>query len=150
MLKFSLAFALLLSGVVLSSAQRLPSFLERFDTNADGIIDEEERQAVRDLRDGLRQEGHASLDTDGNGRISAEEEIQAQQTVQSRLLARREAKFLFIAGEDNLISYREFYTIPNVDRLPNFVAKDIWDRLDLDADGFVSQDEFLARLRRRN
>ena len=45
----------------------LPEFLQQFDTNEDGKIDTEERQAIKELRDERRKERRDAIDTDGDG-----------------------------------------------------------------------------------
>lgn len=51
----------------------LPAFLKHFDTNSDDLIDEEERQAIRDLRAKLREKRRTSIDLDQDGEISENE-----------------------------------------------------------------------------
>ena len=56
----------------------LPAFLKHFDTNSDGLIDEEERQAIRDLRAKLREKKRTSIDLDQDGKISEKEIVMAR------------------------------------------------------------------------
>ena len=51
----------------------LPRFLQHLDTNEDGVIDEEERQAIADLRNKLRELSRKSIDADQDGQIKREE-----------------------------------------------------------------------------
>ena len=51
----------------------LPDFLEEYDANEDGIIDEEERQAIIAARKATREAHRAAIDTNGDGTISDEE-----------------------------------------------------------------------------
>ncbi len=125
----------------------LPDFLKHFDTNSDGVIDEEERQAIRDLRAKLREEKRTSIDLNRDGRISKDEIAVARAALREQIEQRRLEKFSSIAGEDDLISPEEYTTIPGVSTLPDFIFDAIWSRLDADGSGDISPDEFLQRLR---
>jgi Ca2+-binding EF-hand superfamily protein len=125
----------------------LPDFLKHFDTNSDGVIDEEERQAIRDLRAKLREEKRTSIDLDRDGQISKDEIAIARTALREQIEQRRLEKFSSIAGEDDLISPEEYTTIPGVSTLPDFIFDAIWSRLDTDGSGDISPDEFLQRLR---
>ena len=125
----------------------LPDFLKHFDTNSDGVIDEEERQAIRDLRAKLREEKRTSIDLNRDGRISKDEIAVARAALREQIEQRRLEKFSSIAGEDDLISPAEYTTIPGVSTLPDFIFDAIWSRLDTDGSGDISPDEFLQRLR---
>ena len=141
--------ALTLSSLVAQTADRpLPEFLQQFDTNEDGTIDEEERQAIRDLRDKMREENRTSIDLDNDGETSAEEVKAARADLRAKISARRLEKFKEIAGKDSLISKEEYAAIPGVNRLPNFVFDAIFDRLDLDQSGEISSKEFFKGLRK--
>ncbi|MGC6466770.1 MAG: EF-hand domain-containing protein [Akkermansiaceae bacterium] len=124
----------------------LPVFLKRFDTNEDGRIDEEERQAIADLRAGLRAKQLESIDTDRDGRIQKKEIEAARLVLRTSIEERRLQKFREIAGEDDLISREEFATIPGSADLPDFVFDGIFYRLDSDRSGEVSLEEFFERL----
>lgn len=128
----------------------LPEFLQQFDTNEDGHIDEEERQAIRDYRQRLREERRASIDTDGDGEISREEIQAAREAIRAKIEERRNTRFLEVAGEDELIDIDEFAGIPGMDRVPDIVREAIYARLDKDESGAISADEFLHRLRRHH
>lgn len=125
----------------------LPDFLKHFDTNSDGEIDEEERQAIRDLRSKLREKKRTSIDLDQDGNISGKEVAMARAVLREQIEQRRQEKFSSIAGEDDLISPEEYLTIPGVSTLPDFIFNAIWSRLDADGSGDISPDEFLFRLR---
>lgn len=128
----------------------LPEFLEQFDTNDDGMIDEEERQAIRDLRAKMREERRNSIDTDGDGTISRGEIEDVREAMREKIEERRHEKFNEIAGEDALISREEFATIPGVERLREMIQDAIFGRLDADDDNAISEEEFMQRLRRHN
>ena len=125
----------------------LPEFLKRFDTNQDNQIDEEERQAIRDLRAGLQKKKRESIDNDDDGTISPTELRQARDTIRGSIQARRRQKFLTIAGEDEQISPSEYTTIPGIKALPARAFERIWDHLDLNRDGSISFEEFEGTLR---
>lgn len=124
----------------------LPAFLKHFDTNSDGLIDEEERQAIRDLRAKLREKKRTSIDLDQDGKISENEIMMARAALREQIDHRRLQKFSSIAGEDNRISREEYLTIPGVRSLPDFIFEAVWSRLDTDGNGHVSPEEFLSRL----
>ena len=63
----------------------LPEFLQQFDTNEDGKIDTEERQAIKELRDERRKERRDAIDTDGDGKISGEEKKAAHAAIRERI-----------------------------------------------------------------
>ena len=126
----------------------LPEFLQQFDTNEDGLIDEEERQAIRDLRGLLQQKDKNTIDTDRDGSISAEEIQTARDTLRARIEKRRMEKFIAIAGEDARISLKEYLLIPGAKRLPEYVLNAIFHRLDYDQSGDISAKEFRYRLRK--
>ncbi len=125
----------------------LPEFLQQFDTNNDGEIDEEERQAIRDLRAKMREHQKKSIDLNEDGEVSPAEIEVAREALRIKIEERRLAKFSSIAGEDGLISREEYATIPGIDRLPDFVFDAIWGRLDIDGSGDITAGEFLNRLR---
>ncbi len=131
-----------------SRSSTLPKFLQRFDTNEDGTIDEEERQAIRELRAKMSEERRNSIDTDDDGKISKAEIKAARTALREKIDARRLEKFHEIAGEDGLISAEEYAAIPGVSRLPDFVFEAIFDRLDQDDSGDISSEEFFNRLRK--
>ena len=126
----------------------LPEFLQRFDTNDDDQIDEEERQAIRDLRAKLRKEKRESIDSDWDGRVSPKEVKAARKTIRKSIRERRTKKFLSIAGQDGMISPSEYGAIPGIEHLPDSAFETIWRHLDADGDGAISFEEFAGTLRR--
>ncbi|MGB0326545.1 MAG: EF-hand domain-containing protein [Akkermansiaceae bacterium] len=126
----------------------LPEFLQQYDVNEDGVIDEEERQAIREARRAAREERRAAIDTDGDGEISAEEREAAREDIRERMAERRAEKFAEIAGDDGLLSLEEFAAIPGIARLPEERVAALFGRLDADESGDVSLEEFNGRLRR--
>jgi len=145
--------AVFVGGALTSPAQdrpsrdALPRFLQQFDTNDDGIIDEEERQAIADLRSKLRELQRKSIDADQDGRIMRDEIEAAREVLRMKIDERRLEMFRKIAGEDDLMTIDEYATIPGSENLPDFVFEGIFDRLDLDGSGDISVEEFFHRLK---
>ena len=72
----------------------LPAFLKHFDTNSDDLIDEEERQAIRDLRAKLREKKRTSIDLNQDGKISENEVSMARAALREQMEQRRLQKIL--------------------------------------------------------
>ncbi|MDF1712725.1 MAG: hypothetical protein P1U90_10845 [Akkermansiaceae bacterium] len=125
----------------------LPEFLQQYDTNDDGVIDEEERQAIKAARKAAREERRAEIDTDGDGEISSEEREAAREAIRERIAAKRAEKFAEIAGEDGVLSLEEFAALPPLQRASEERVASIFARLDADDSGDVSLEEFNMRLR---
>jgi Ca2+-binding EF-hand superfamily protein len=125
----------------------LPEFLQQYDTNDDGVIDEEERQAIKAARKAAREERRAEIDTDGDGEISSEEREAAREAIRERIAAKRAEKFAEIAGEDGVLSLEEFAALPPLKRASEERVASIFARLDADDSGDVSLEEFNMRLR---
>ena len=128
----------------------LPEFLQQFDTNEDGKIDREERQAIKDLREERRKERRDAIDTDGDGEISDEEKEAARDAIRERIEARRAEHFAEIAGEDGLLTREEFGAIPGLSDVPEEIVDAMFARLDGDESGDVTLEEFNSRLRRHH
>lgn len=132
----------------------LPDFLKVFDTNDDGILDEEEIQAMKDAREERRDAVREHFDTDGDGTISAEEREAAKAELRERMETRRSERFAAADTDGSeTLSPEEFGAIPAVARLaerhPEKVAA-IFDRLDADDSGEISEAEFTSHLRMRH
>lgn len=125
----------------------LPEFLQEYDVNEDGKIDEEERQAIKAARKAAREAHRAEIDTDGDGEISKEERETARDAIRTEIEAKRAEKFAEIAGEDALISAEEFAAIPHLENAPAELIEALFGRLDADESGDMSLEEFTARLR---
>jgi len=125
----------------------LPSFLAKYDTNGDGRIDEEERQAIVEARKAAAEERRDEIDTDGDGVISELERKAALEALRNSIEEKRRAKFNETAGEDGLLSLEEFSSIPQMSRVPDQIKAAIFARLDRNSDGNVTFEEFTARLR---
>ena len=125
----------------------LPDFLKEYDVNEDGVIDEEERQAVKAARKEARAARRAEIDTNGDGKISDEERVAAREAILAEIEAKRSEKFNEIAGQDGVIEPDEFADIPALEgKNPERVAA-LFDRLDSDDSGTVTLEEFNVRLR---
>ncbi|MGJ8643890.1 MAG: EF-hand domain-containing protein [Luteolibacter sp.] len=150
---------LIIAGVVLGTVTtgysrektfgdgQLPSFLADFDTNGDNSIDEEERQAIVAFRNSVREGRRADIDKDGNGEISDQERKDARDSVRKNIEAKRKKHFEELAGEDGVLSLEEFSTLHQLASVPERVIAAIFQRLDTDASGGVTFEEFTARLR---
>lgn len=125
----------------------LPEFLQQYDVNDDGVIDEEERQAIKDARKAAREERRAEIDTNDDGEISPEEREAAREAIRERIAAKRAEKFAEIAGDDGVLSPEEFAALPPLQRLSEERVASIFARLDHDDSGDVSLEEFSRRLR---
>ena len=130
-----------------SFGDELPEFLQQFDLNEDGEIDEEERQAIRENRETRRSEWLAKLDEDGDGEISQEEREAARDAFRARIEEKRAERFNGLAGDDGSLSLEEFAAIPGIDRLGEERIAAIFARMDEDESGDVSGEEFNSRLR---
>jgi len=131
----------------------LPSFLEVYDVNGDGVLSEEEKQAMRDVREQRRESLIAQWDTDGDGVISEKERLAAQQKLRDRIEQSRIEHFQEAdTDDDGFLSFAEYSAIPAVQRLaaqyPDKPAL-IFARMDADDDNRVSLEEFLGRLLQR-
>jgi len=128
----------------------LPDFLAEYDVDEDGVLSEEERQAMKDARAEARAERIAEIDTDGDGTISEEERAAAREALVARIQERRSERFNEAdADDDGAISSEEFLAIEAVARLAERRperAEAIFNRL-AGEDGAISEEEFLANLR---
>jgi Ca2+-binding EF-hand superfamily protein len=126
----------------------LPDFLAAFDANEDGVLDEEEVQAMKAARKQAREEKRDAIDTNDDGKISLQERERAREEMQQRIEAKRAEKFAEIAGEDGLLTLAEFSAIPALADVDPARLALMFARLDGDGSGEVTLEEFTARLRR--
>lgn len=150
---------LLIAGTILGSASlanaddrtfgngTLSEFLQQFDLNEDGVLDEEERQAMIEARKEIREKRRAAIDTDGDGIISPEERKAARDLMLEKIAEKRAERFAEIAGEDGVLSLEEFSALPPFKRASAERVASLFARLDTDESGGVDLDEFVARLR---
>ena len=120
----------------------LPEFLMRYDVNDDGIIDEEERQAIKEERKAARQSRR-----NGGGKMSLKERLAARDSIRERILSKRAKKFAEIAGDDGVLSLEELSSLPAFKNAFKERVDSIFARLDSDKSGDVSLEEFNQRLR---
>ena len=125
----------------------LPEFLQEYDVDDNGIIDEEERQAIKAARKAAREERRAEIDTDGNGEISDTERESAREAIREKIAEKRAEKFAEVAGDDGILSLEEFAALPPLAKASEERIASIFARLDADNSEGVSIDEFNARLR---
>ena len=138
-----LGSAILAKGISKSFGDgTLPEFLMRYDVNDDGIIDEEERQAIKEERKAARQSRR-----NGGGKMSLKERLAARDSIRERILSKRAKKFAEIAGEDGVLSLEELSSLPAFKNAFKERVDSIFARLDSDKSGDVSLEEFNQRLR---
>ena len=120
----------------------LPEFLTRYDVNEDGIIDEEERQAVKEERQAARKKNRAA-----NRKTSLEERLATRNAIRERILSKRAENFAQISGKDGLLSLDELASLPSFEKASEKRISSIFTRLDSDDSGEVTLEEFNKRLR---
>ena len=130
-----------------SFGDHLPKFLEQFDTNEDGRIDEEERQAIKEARAAKHADWVAQWDTDGDGELSDEERTASRAAIRAEIEAKRAERFAEIAGDDGELSLEEFAAVPALADVNPERVEALFNRMDADEDGVVSLEEFYSRLR---
>jgi Ca2+-binding EF-hand superfamily protein len=131
----------------------LPAYLDHYDVNKDGAIDQEERQAMDKARDQIRKQLRTDWDTDGDGKLCDEEREQARTRLRDMITECRVTRF-WEAEDDNdadeELSYDEFILLPGMAKKlaekPE-VVEAIFNRLDADDNDTVSLDEFLAAVK---
>ena len=130
-----------------SAPARLTALLKLYDIDGNGKLDEEERLAAKDDLAKKREEIIAEWDKDGDGKLSRTEMAAFRKSVREKIQANRLAKFLEVAGEDELISAEEFAALPAfAERDPAKVAK-LFGALDRDKSGQLTFAEFSRSFR---
>ncbi len=122
----------------------LPEFLMKYDVNEDGIIDEEERQAVKEERKAARKKNSNEFGPSRNI-TSLEERLAARNSIRERILSKRAEKFAKIAGKDGVLSLEEFTGLPPFKNAISERISSIFKRLDSDSSGDVTLEEFNRR-----
>jgi len=126
----------------------LPEFLQQYDVNEDGQIDEEERQAIKEARRAAREARRAEIDTDGDGEISDAEREAAREAIRAEIAAKRAEKFAEVAGDDGSLSLEELAAIPHLAEASEERIASLFARMDADGSGDISLEEFNSRLRK--
>ena len=121
----------------------LPEFLKQYDSNHDGVLDEEERQAMKDAM----LEKQAQWDTDGDGKLSPAEIEAMREALRAKVEERRTSHFAEVAGSDGKLSLEEFLSLEAFAGKDPTAATDLFNMMDTDDDGYVTEAEFTARLR---
>ncbi len=128
----------------------LPKFLEQYDVDGDGTINEEERQAMIEARKQIHQKLIDRWDEDGDGKISMEEREAAREQLRKLMEEKRTERFNDADTDgDGAISWDEFTALPGVaDRLEQFpffkeIVTRIFNNIAGD-DELISLEEFLA------
>ena len=118
------------------------------DIDGDGIIAEEEREAMRDARRERYQSRLDRWDTDGDGMLSEQEREAAKEARRQRMEEKRTERFDEAdIDEDGFLSFVEFSALPAVERLnENHPDKPGWifNNLDTNGDGLVNVEEFVS------
>jgi hypothetical protein len=122
----------------------IPSFL---DTDGDGRISLEEREAFIELRKEARGGGAPDLDLDGDGAIDGLERAAAVAAIQAKMNAKRAELFTKIAGADEVLTLADFSALTPFANVPPLIVAALFDLLDIDGDNEVTLAEFLAGIR---
>jgi len=128
----------------------LPEFLKPYDTNNDGVLSAEEREAARQGRIERMEDALAKWDTNGDGVLSPTEIEAARKACRDAIDAIRKKHFTDAdTNSDGYLSLAEFTAmIPAPPTgAPVLTAADIlrmFNFLDTDKDGKISLAEFLA------
>jgi len=132
----------------------LPAFLAVYDLNGDGVLSQEERDAMNADRRDRHERWVTEWDTNRDGTVAGEECDAARTNIQRRVELTREARFAQAdTNADSFLSFEEFCAIPPVARLavvhPD-APQAIFDGLDANDDSLVSLEEFTAQLRQHD
>ena len=136
----------------------LPTAIAVYDINEDGRLDGEEVLAMRDARKEARGKSairkrpggtrpKSEVDTDGDGEVTDEERFAARDAAKAAINARRAERFGEVAGDNGELELEEFSALPPMQDATVERVESIFARLDADADGHVTLDEFASRLR---
>lgn len=125
----------------------LPELLHQYDINNDGLIDVEERQAIKATLKIMRTTRRVEIEKDKELGISADERRIIQKDIRDRIAHRRADEFAKISGHDEVLSRQEFELIPAFDTASPERIDALFKRLDSDDNGEVNLNEFVSRLR---
>lgn len=125
----------------------LPMYLQQFDVDESGVLDEEERQAAKEDRENHEASTQNRWDKDGDGQFSKSELNEARDYLRERIADRRHRYFSELAGTDGYLSPQEFSSLSSLQDVKPERRLALFNRMDANRDGWVVLDEFLARLR---
>ncbi|RYD32335.1 MAG: hypothetical protein EOP87_13040 [Verrucomicrobiaceae bacterium] len=142
-----ITFAGICGAVPPGASTSAPAFL---DVNGDGVISESERQAYEEARANARVSGGEKWDSNHDGTVDEGERQAAVAILKGRMDSKVASLFLDLAGEDEMLTLDEFATLPRFAKTPPQVAGNLFNRLDVDQDGYVSLVEFFKGTGRGN
>lgn len=147
MKSIAIATTLLLTGFsgLQAAAAPLTEFLRLFDLDGNGVLNPEERQAAKKALEMNRAEFIAKWDTNKDGKLSLDEIRALRAAIIKHIIAMRHTKFLEFAGEDELMSLKEFSSLPIFAEKDPVGVAEVFQRLDHDKSGSLSFLEFNAR-----
>ena len=129
----------------------LPAVLAVYDLNGDGVLSQEEREAMRVGRENRHQGWVKEWDTNGDDVISGDERDAAQKHLKQRKEDNRQYRFDEAdTNGDGFLTFDEFSAIPAMKRLAQEhpdAPQAIFNGLDANGDGQVSAEEFAHQLR---
>ena len=147
-----IAFSLLTGAAVAGPEGDRPtlgSIPEWLDLDGDGVISEAERQSwIESRREAAKKMFHM-WDEDEDGSVNEDEREAGIAALRGRVQEKRSELFLKIAGEDGELTLEEFASGHPMSRLPELLVGRMFDHLDADDDGIVTEEEFLGSLGHR-
>jgi Ca2+-binding EF-hand superfamily protein len=127
----------------------LGSIPEWLDLDGDGVISEAERQSWIESRREASKKMFHMWDEDEDGSVNEDEREAGIAALRGKVQEKRSELFLKIAGEEGELSLEEFASGHPMSRLPEVLVGRMFDHLDADDDGIVTEDEFLGSLGHR-
>jgi Ca2+-binding EF-hand superfamily protein len=132
----------------------LPAITGAYDLNGDGVLSQEERDAMRADRRDRHEDWMREWDTNADGAISTEECDAARTNLQQRVETTRQDRFDEAdTNSDGYLSLDEFSVIPPMVRLTEEhpgAPRAIFEGLDTNHDGQVDAEEFMQQLRQHD
>jgi len=141
------------NGKTFGEGTGLPRYLAPYDVKGphgtpDGVIDEEERQAMEQYRDQVRNQFRKSADANGDGVVCDQEREKLQLQLRQMIEEHRLDCFNEAAGDDGLLNWLEFLTLPGIVNMDDLArAEAIFARLDTNDSGDIDETEFMAAVR---
>ncbi len=127
----------------------LGSIPEWLDLDGDGVISEAERQSWIESRRKAAKKMFHMWDEDEDGSVNEDEREAGIAALRGRVQEKRSELFLKIAGEEGELTLEEFASGDPMSRLPELLVGRMFDHLDADDDGIVTEEEFLGSLGHR-